>query len=68
MHIISEYVACVAPLFPLNTLLFGLCAMILTIRPEIMRPGRTSREIQQNGTNCFSRSAVLDARGRAVGC
>lgn len=65
MHNISKYGARVALPFTLNTLLFGLCAMILSIRQRIVSLGRTSREIQLYGTNCLSRSAVLDARERA---
>jgi hypothetical protein len=66
MYTISECVACVGLIFTLSTLLFGLCIVLLTIRWGIESLGRTSGEIQQDGSHFFSRSAVRDARHKAV--
>jgi hypothetical protein len=67
MYIISEYVVCVALMFTLSALLLGFSIVLLTVRQGVAILGRTSREIQHGGTRFLLRSAVRDARHKAVG-
>ena len=66
MYTFRECVACMAMVFTLNALLFGLCLALLTIEWGIESLVRWSGQIQQSRSRFFSPSAAVDAWYRTV--